>query len=168
MHAGLEAPERAERAALLKERIYLTFAALAVVLTLGSHGHVEPGDAVVTLLVTVFGTLSAVFTADLISHIVAHGRLMTAAELRHAAVTTFGALGAVALPFVFLGISALGTWPVEHALRAAAAALVASLVAIGWIAVRRIPLSWWQRLVALGAEAALGLGVIALQLLAHG
>ena len=45
--------------------------------------------------------------------------------------------------------------------------LVATLVLIGWIAVRRIQLKWWQRLIALGAEAALALGVIGLQLLAH-
>jgi len=165
-HAG--DAERVARAALLKERIYLTFAALAVVLTLASHGHVRAGEAALTLLVTVFGTLSAVFTADLISHIVAHGRMMTRSELRHAVGTSFGALGAVTLPFAFLGVAGLGAWPVERALHAGAIALVVSLVALGWIAVRRIPLTWWQRLVALGAEAALGLCVIGLQLLAHG
>ncbi|MER7798414.1 hypothetical protein [Microbacterium sp. NPDC096154] len=60
-------------------------------LTLNSHGSLDPGEAALTLLVTVFGTLSVVFTADLISHLVAHDRLMTAAELRHAAATTFEA-----------------------------------------------------------------------------
>jgi hypothetical protein len=41
------------------------------------------------------------------------------------------------------------------------------LVLIGWAAVRKIPLKWWQRLIALAAEAALALGVVGLQLLAH-
>jgi hypothetical protein len=34
--------------------------------------------------------------------------------------------------------------------------------------VRRAKLTWWQRLIALGAEFLLGLAVVALELLAHG
>jgi hypothetical protein len=41
-------------------------------------------------------------------------------------------------------------------------------VVIGWVAVRRLELRWWQRLLALGAEAVLGLAVVGLQVLAHG
>lgn len=159
--------ERRNRAARLKERIYLSFAALAVVITLASHGHVSAGEAAVTLLVTVLGTLLAVFAADIISHIVVHGSLFTAEELRHAVSTSFGALGGVALPFLFLGLAALGVWEVETALNASAAALLGALILIGWVAVRRVPLTWYQRLIALGAEAALGLAVIGLKLLAH-
>jgi len=162
------APDRHERADRLKERIYLTFAALAVVLALATHGQVEAGEALRTLAVTVFGTLLAVFTADLISHLVVHERFMTAAEFRHAVVTTFGALGAVALPFILLATSAWEWWSVESALRWAAVALVAALVGIGFLAVRRISLSWQVRLLVLGGEAVLALAVIGLQVLAHG
>ncbi|WP_341940181.1 hypothetical protein [Microbacterium sp. LWH10-1.2] len=164
----IDETERAARAAHLKERIYLTFAALAVVLALSSHGHVTAGEAATTLIVTVLGTLLAVFTADAVSHVVVHGRFFTRQELGHALGSSFGALSSVALPFVFLGLAGLGVWSAEAALRAGTIALVASLVVIGWIAVRRIPLTWYQRLVALGAEAALGLAVIGLQVLAHG
>jgi hypothetical protein len=168
MASDVDEAERSARAAHLKERIYLTFAALAVVITLSTHGHVTAGEAATTLIVTVMGTLLAVFTADLISHIVAHGRLFTPPELRHAVGASFGALSTVALPFMFLGFAALGSWHVESALRASAIALLVSLVVIGWVAVRRIPLTWYQRIVALGAEAVLGLAVIGLQVLAHG
>jgi len=168
MPAEIDEAERSARAAHLKERIYLTFAALAVVITLSAHGHVTAGEAAITLLVTVMGTLLAVFTADLISHLVVHERLFTAPELRHALTTSFGALGTVALPFVFLGVAGLDLWNAHTALRAAAIALLVSLIAAGWIAVRRMRLTWFQRLVALGAEAALGLAVIGLQVLAHG
>ena len=160
--------ERAARAAHLKERIYLTFAALAVVITLSSHGHATAGQSATTLIVTVLGTLLAVFTADLVSHLVVHGCLFTRAELRHAVGSSFGALSTVVLPFIFLGVAALEVWSTEAALRASAIALLASLIVIGWVAVRRIPLTWFQRLIALGAEAALGLAVIGLQVLAHG
>lgn len=158
--------ERRQRAARLKERIYLTFAALAVVVTLASGGHSTAGQAAVSLLVTVLGTLLAVFSADVIAHIVVHGNL-SAAELREAIRSSFGALGAVVLPFVFLGLAGLGVWTVETALNASAIALLAALVIIGWIAVRRIPLTWYQRLIALGVEALLGVAVIVLKLIAH-
>lgn len=165
--APVDESERRKRAGRLKEQIYIAFAALAVVITLASHGHVGAGEAAVTLLVTVVGTLLAVFAADMISHIVVHGTLLTWEEIADAVSTSLGALGGVALPFIFLGLAGVGVWEVETALNASAAALLAALVVIGWIAVRRLPLTWYQRLIALGAEAALGLAVIGLKLLAH-
>jgi hypothetical protein len=159
--------KRRARADHLRERIYLTFAALAVVLAIQGHGHPEARDALITLLVTVLGTLAAVFVADLISFTVAHERPMRRPELRHAWWASFGTLGAVAAPFVFLFLALLGVLQVETALRASAIALIAALVVIGWVAVRNIKMTWWQRLVALGAEAVLALGVVGLQLLAH-
>ncbi len=151
----------------LKESIYLSFAALAVTLALRSHGHINAGAAIATLAVTLLGTVLAVFTADIIAHLVAHERLMTRAELRHALRSTFGALGSVALPFVFLGIAAITGWDADSALLASAVALVVILVVVAQRAVRRINLRWWQRLIALGAESVLGLVVIGLQVLAH-
>jgi hypothetical protein len=159
---------RQERADALKERIYLTFAALAVVLALNAHGPVSPARAILTLLVTVLGILLAVFVADVLSHMVVHERGMNAAELRHALRTSFGALGAVALPFVFLLFAVFGWWEIHTALTVAAWALVAALVVIGFVAIRRLRMTWWQRLVALAAEAALGLVVVGLQFLAKG
>ncbi|MFT4136650.1 hypothetical protein [Microbacterium sp.] len=156
-----------EHADRLKESIYLIFAALAVCLALYGHEHVSAQEALVTLAVTLAGTVLAVFTADVIAHVVAHGRLMTRAELVHAMRTSFGALPAVTLPFVFLGVSALTRWRVESALVASAVALAAALFVLAWVAVRRARLRWWERLLLLGLETALALAVIALQLLAH-
>ena len=160
--------DRQLRADRLKERIYVTFAALAVTVTLLAHGHVAPGEAMITLTVTVLGTLFAVFTSDVISHLVVHERLLTREELRHATATTFSAIGAVVLPMIFLVVAAFDVWSTESALTAGAAVLLLALVGIGYLAVRRVRLVWWQRLLVLGAEAALGLLVIVLQLAAHG
>lgn len=74
-------------------------------LTLLSHGHVEAGDALKTLAITVLGAVCAVFAADILSHIVVQERMMTKNELKHAAAASFGALGAVSLPVLFLLIS---------------------------------------------------------------
>ncbi|MBO3662343.1 hypothetical protein [Microbacterium stercoris] len=160
--------DRQLRADRLKERIYVTFAALAVTVTLLAHGHVSALEAIITLSVTVLGTLFAVFTSDVVSHLVVHQRLLRRDELRHATATTFSAVGAVVLPLAFLGAAALGLWRTETALTAGAVALLVALVGIGYLAARRVPLVWWQRLLVLGAEAALGLIVIVLQLAAHG
>jgi hypothetical protein len=159
---------RSVRAAHLKERIYLTFTALSVLLAMRSHGEVEAGEALFTLGVTVLGTLLAILLADIVSHIAIHQRAFTREEWDHALATSVGAIGAVFLPFVFLGLAALGVLRTEGAIRASTIALIAGLVVIGYVAIRRTSLPLWQKVLALAAEAVLGLVVVALELLAHG
>lgn len=165
--ADLDPEERAER---LKERVYVTFAALAVVLTLRSHGdEVSAGVAASTLLITVGGTLLAVLLADVVSHLVVHAAVPSAREARHMVAVCTQALGVLVLPMIFLAIAAGdGGWTVDGALRASTIALIASLGAVGWLAVRRVRLPRWQKLTVLVAELALGVAVVALELLAHG
>jgi hypothetical protein len=127
----------------------------------GARARGAPGQ------IAVGGTLLAVFVADVVSHIAVHAALPTSPELRHMVRVSFGAVGAVVLPFVFLAAAA-GGWELEKALRASSIALVASLVVIAYVAVRRVQLPLWQRLLVLLAEFALGLLVLALELLAHG
>lgn len=152
----------------LKERIYLSFTALAVLLAMQSHGHLEAGETLRTFLITIAGMLCAIFVADMMAHLLEHRRLFTRAELRHAVSVSFGSAGAVALPVLFLALAALGLWPVERAVRAAAIALIAGLVVIGWLAVRRADLAPGQKALVLLAEAGLAVGVVALEILAHG
>ncbi len=162
-----DSPEN--RAAKLKERIYISFTALAVVLALRSHSeHLELATAASTLAITVAGTLLAVFVADLLSHLAVHAVLPTRAELRHMVGVSVGALGAVVLPFAFLGASWAGWMEVPTALQAGAIALVVALVIIARVAVRRTRLPKWQRFLLLLGVAGLGFAVVALELLAHG
>ncbi|MFE6736305.1 hypothetical protein [Microbacterium sp. NPDC057650] len=145
----------------------MVFVALAVVIALLAHPP-APGNALFTLLVTTLGTLLAVFVADVLAHAVSSNRMMTRHELRHALFVSFGAFTAVTIPVLALLIALAGWWTMEVALRVSAVGLVASLVLIGYLAVRRIPLTWWQRALALAGEAAIGIVVVALQSLAHG
>jgi hypothetical protein len=154
------------RAEALKERVYLTFTALAVVLALREHAN-SVAEATLTLLIAVIATLLAVFLADVVSHIAVHAVLPTGPQLRHMLRISIGAIGAVVLPFVFLAFAARG-WELEKALRASSIALVASLVVIAYVAVRRVRLPLWQRLAVLVVEFALGLVVLFLELLVHG
>lgn len=155
-----------QRADILKERIYITFTALAVVLALRAHA-VSAGEAAVSFAVVVIGTVLAVLVADVVSHIAVHESLPVRAEVRHMVRVSIGALGALVLPAVFIGLAVADVWEIEPALRAASIALVAALAAIGFLAVRRVRLPTWQRVVVACAEVALGLLVIALELLAH-
>ena len=170
MTEQISPPEAEHRAAALKERVYVTFTALAVILAMSSHTeeHLTPGDAATTLAITVLGTVLAVFVADFVSHIAVHGATPSPMEWREMAAVSFGAAGAVLLPMIFIGFAALGSWSVEAALRASTIALIVTLVAIGYLAIRRVKMAWWQRLIALGAEFALGAAVVGLELLAHG
>ncbi len=154
------------RAEALKERVYITFTALAVVLALREHAT-SVAEATLTLLIAVIATLLAVFLADVVSHIAVHAVLPTRPQLRHMLRISIGAIGAVVLPFVFLAIAARG-WELDKALRASSIALVASLIVIAYVAVRRVRLPLWQRLLVLVVEFALGLLVLTLELLVHG
>lgn len=165
MSGALDVEDRRIRAERLKERIYLTFAALAVVLALNLHES-QAVKALLTVIVTVVGATLALFVADLLSHLVVHERMVHPGELRHAAATSFGAATIVVLPVVFLLLAVFDVWSTDAALTASAYALIASLVVIGLAATRKVPMTWWQRLLALGAEAVLGLIVIGLQVLA--
>ena len=160
-------PER--RAEQLKERIYVTFTSLAVVLALASHADaVSPRSAAGTLLITVIGTLLAVFVADVVAHIAIHACLPTRDEFRHMLRVSVGSISVIGLPLVFLGVAGAGSWDTARALRASTIALAASLIAIGYLAVRRVRLPLRQRLVVLFAEFGLGMVVVLVELLAHG
>ena len=161
--------ERAVRAEQLKERVYVTFTSLAVVLALRSHaGETTAGEAATTLAIAVVGTLLAVFVADFVSHIAVHEAMPTRAEMGHMVAISASALGVLVVPLLLLLLAGLGVWSVATALLAVSVALIASLVAVGFLAVRRVRLPIGQRLVVLLAEAVLGAAVIALELLAHG
>lgn len=166
MHRRRPSIDRTARAEHLKERVYLTFTTLAVVVAVYAHHETDPGVAFRTVLVSAIGTLLAVFAADVIAHMVIHEALMTASELRHAAQTSFGALSAVLLPLLFLAAAKWGWWQTDTALVASAISLLLALVLIGFLAIRRLRVTWWQRLLALGMEAVIGLVVIGLQVLA--
>jgi len=169
MNAQTTDPDLEHRAEALKERVYVTFTGLAVIIAMQSHSNgLAVGEAAATLAITVVGTLLAVFVADLVSHLAVHQTLPTRAELGAMVRVSFGAFVAVVLPLIFIAAAAFELWSIDAALRASIIALVVSLILIGYLAVRRVPMAWWKRLIVLGAEFVLGLSVVGLELLAHG
>lgn len=163
-----DAAEGERRAEQLKERVYITFTALAVVLALRADvDHVTVGNAVVTLTVAVVGTLLAVFVADVVAHITVHQALPTRPELVHMVVVVLGAAETLVLPLLIFGLAAVDLFSFATALTASTIVLVVTLVAVGYLAVRRLKLPLIQRLLVLLAEFVLGLVVVGLELLAH-
>jgi hypothetical protein len=69
---------------------------------------------------------------------------------------------------VSLALAGAGIWPLDRALRTARTVLVVTLAAIGFLAVRRVRLAAWRKIVLLLILAALGAAVILLETLAHG
>ncbi|MFD6700949.1 MULTISPECIES: hypothetical protein [unclassified Microbacterium] len=167
MTEAVDAEERAARADRLKERIYIAFATLAVLIAAGGHGS-EALEVLLTLLITVGGLVAAVFLADLLSHLVVHSRLPSARELRGAVGASFGATLAPVAPALLLLGAVLGWWSTEAGIIAGQVCVILGLVAVGYLAVRNVPMRWWQRILAIGLEALLGVVVIVIQVLAHG
>jgi hypothetical protein len=162
-----ESAER--RAGRLRERVYVTFTALAVILALNSHaGEVSVRGAALTLAITVLGTVTAAFTAELISHVVTHATLPDRDELRYLATTCLQALTVIVLPLAFLGLAGIGSWELHRSLRAGSTVLIVTLAAIGYLGVRRARIAPWQKFLLLLVLVALGLLVVVLELLAHG
>lgn len=158
-------PDAQQRSEALRERVYVTFTALAVTIALERDaGHATVAGASLTLLLTVLGTLLAVFVADVIAHIVRDSSLPSRAELAHLLYVSFGSLAVIVAPMAILGLSALGVIGVAPALRVIAVALVVTLVVVGLFAVRQLHVKPWLKILVLAIMAALGLAVLAIEL----
>ncbi|KZE90605.1 hypothetical protein [Microbacterium sp. TNHR37B] len=163
-----ESESRAHRASVLKERIYVSFTTLAVVIALRAHDdHPSASVALGTLAVTVIATVVAVYVADVLSHMVVHEGLPHSAEHRRIVTSTLGAATVSLPPLISLALAALGLYSAAAGLVAAMVLTIATLAAVGVLAVRKLALPRGQRIAILVGEVALATVVIALELLAH-
>lgn len=166
--AARRRPNSEQRATSLKERIYVTFSSLAIVLVLStSADETTAASAALTLTISVLGTILAVFAADILSFLTVNAHIPSAAEFRQMIDVSIGSIGVVVMPLGFLLFAALGAWSTASALQAAIFVLLATLVVVGYLAVRRIALPLWQKAIVLLGEVVLGGVVITVQLLSH-
>lgn len=155
-------------AARVRERVYVTFAVLAVLLTLNLHPEqLTAGPAALSMTITTGGTVVAAFVAEVIAHLAVHAELARGETLKHMASTSLGTVTVIVIPLLLLGGAGLEWWSVHTALLWGAGVLVASLVVIGWLGLRRTRIAWWQKLLALVMLAGASSLVIAIKLLAH-
>src|SRR6478609_2746128 len=72
--------ERRQAGDRLRERIYVTFTALAILMAMNSHGEALDSPTVLwTLVISVIGVLLAGLASDLVSHMIVHNTLPSAA-----------------------------------------------------------------------------------------
>lgn len=165
---GRRAPTARQRAETLKERVYISFTSLAVVLALQSHAdETTPAAAAATLSIVVVGSLLGIFVADLLSHLTVHAKPPTREELHHMTAVSVEALGVLVTPLLLLAAAGLGLWSTAVALRWAIAVLAVTLFVISYLAIRQLKLPVRHKAVILFAEVLLSLLVIGLELLAH-
>lgn len=158
-----------ERVEALKERVYATFTGLAIVLVQHENAeHLTATRATLTLLVGIVAITAAGLAADVIAHIVVHAELPRRHALGRMLRVAGSALASASVPLVLLVLAIAGVFELEGALRAASIVYLVTLGIIGYVAVRRTHVAWWEQLVALGLLVLLGLAVVVLQQLAHG
>ena len=163
-----DAADRNHRAAALKERVYVAFTVLAVIIALRTHGgHPSAIAALGTLAMAVVATIVAVYVADLVSSMVINERLPHRNEHRRILAGTLGA-GVVALPPVAcIALAVAGAYSASVGLLAAMLVILITLIGIGIVAVHNLHLRRPHKMIVLTAEAVLALGVIALELWSH-
>lgn len=164
--AEAEEPERfAER---LRERVYVGFTALAVLLALSAHAHeTAPAAAAKTLFITVLGVLLAGFGADLVAYVVAHSAVPRWAEVRQMVRVGLGGLASVALPLVLIGLAGLGVMPLPRALAVSQLVLLVTFGVIALVALRRVRIPLWQRILLIAALMAVCALAVLLEYAAH-
>lgn len=161
-------PDSTHRADALKERIYVIFTVLAV--TIASErdaSHATVGGAAFTIAVTVLGTLLAVFVADIIAHMVAHSSLPTRRELARLLHVSFGSLSVIVVPLAVLALCAMDVVELKTALRTITITLVATLIVVTLIAIRRLSVRPFHKFLVLAIMAALGSAVLVIELAVH-
>ncbi|MDQ0744943.1 uncharacterized membrane protein YhaH (DUF805 family) [Clavibacter sp. B3I6] len=161
-------PDAEQRSEALKERIYVTFTALAVTIaTAREPEHATVGAAAATLLLTVVGTLLAVSVAEFIAQMVRDGEVPDRRDVGHILYVCASSLGVLPAPLAILGLSALGVLDLAAALRIIAIVLVATLVLVTLLAVRRLRVGVGVKLLVLAGVAALGAAVLVVELAVH-
>ena len=156
--AYVPGPDEQQRSEVLKERVYVTFTALAVIIAYERDAeHASVKGAALTLSLTVLGTLLAVFVADVIAHMVRHSALPSRPQLAHLLYVSLGSLAVLVVPLAILGLSATDVVDLPSALRAIAVALVVSLVVATLFAVRRLRVAVGLKILVLASVTGLGL-----------
>ncbi|MFE1955348.1 hypothetical protein ACFW9D_33305 [Streptomyces sp. NPDC059524] len=150
----------------LKERIYASLTLLAVLVGLAQNGHASHLGAAASVAVTALGLWLATLVADMQAHPVAHGRMPRLAEIRHTLFVSSPLLTSAAGPLLLIGLSALGALHLTTALWIAVGSEVASLAAWGCAGGLRTGAGPLGALVVGALNAVIGMGVVAVKLLA--
>jgi len=150
----------------LKERIYAAITMLAVVVGLAQNAHTEHWTAAVYVTGTAVGLWLATLVADVQSHRVVHKRFPSRTEVRHMLYVTSPLLSSAVGPLLMDGLSAAGALDLNTALWTAVGADIAALAAWGFAGGRRMGGGVLASCLAALLDAAIGIGVVSVKLVA--
>ncbi|MGW1887040.1 hypothetical protein [Streptomyces sp. NPDC001970] len=153
-------------AARLKERIYATITLTAVVVALAETDEPDHVEAALTVAVTALGIWLATLVADEQSHRAVSGRGATRREIRTALHVSSPLLLTAVGPLVLIALSALGAMGLVTALLIGAGVEVATLFLWGWRTGLRMGNGPVSALISGLLDTAIGVGVVAVKLLA--
>ena len=160
-------PERRAAISNLKERVYATFTGLAISLLLRIDANeLSLRQAIISLGAGVVAICTAGYISDVVAHSTVTGALADRAERRTMLQTAGGGIATLAVPLLILVGGLPGWYTLRQALNAIILVYLLTLGVIVLLAVRRTPLSWAGRILALLAILALGGLFILLELVA--
>lgn len=166
--AGASEEQRRQAGDRLRERIYVTFTALAILMAMNAHGEALDSPTVLwTLVISVLGVLLAGLVSDLVSHMIVHNTLPTAVEFRHMLAVSSRALGVLVVPLIAVGLAVFDVIADRTGMTIAIVGLIISLAVIARIAVSRTGLNGWRQLAVLVVIVGLGVLVVFLEALVH-
>jgi hypothetical protein len=161
-------PDRDEVGPRLRERVYITFTGIAVLLTFSAHpAGSEAWTIVAALIVGVLGAVLAGFTADVISALAVDGRFPTRRRMAHVLGVSVTGLSTAVAPLLFLVAAGIGLLAVSTALIFAVGTMALGLASLAFVAVARAELPWWAKVAVFAGELVLVGLVIVVKLLAH-
>lgn len=162
----LSAIEREHIAENMKERVYATITLLAVI---AAHWQHEITHSVQATVISIIGTVVALWLATLIamrmSHRAVHGKAVELHEYRRLVFTSSGLLAPAIGPTLIVLGSLTGLYTLKNALIASVVVLLLSLFLLSFTAGRRIYDSTARLFIVSFLEMSVGLGVIALKIL---
>jgi hypothetical protein len=155
-----------ERAAWTSGLVYGTLTVLIAIAGLGVAGGASPQGAGATILVGAVATWFAHAYASVLGHratIHHHSAGEIGPALRHASSIVLAAIPAV----IALAGASLGWWSSRAAIGFSNVAGIAVLAGAGWIVARAAGESVTGRLTATLVTASIGVGIVAVELVAH-
>ncbi|MFB2597533.1 hypothetical protein ACEXQE_07065 [Herbiconiux sp. P17] len=162
-------PDPEEVRPRIRERVYITFTGLAVLLAFGAHAENADGWTIASaLLIGVVGAVLAGFFADVIAGLAVGGRAPRARAMAGYIGVSTSALSTAVVPLAFLAAAGFGWIDVATALVFAIGTMALGLAVIAFAAVARAELPWWAKLAVFVGELLFAAVVIVVKLLAHG
>lgn len=153
---------------LLKERIYATITLIAVLASQLLHAEaIRPSSLLLSLFGTVFALWGATIIAHRLSYRAVHGEDRTRQNYRNLVKSSFGLLIPAIVPAIVTLGSVVGFYATKNAIIVSIALLLVTLFGFAVMATSRVYSSWVRILLIAFAEMMLGFIIVGVKILAE-